>query len=405
MSERRNENWLASFIEYSSYGEAPEKMLFWTGVSTIAGALRRRVWIEQKYFQWTPCFYVILVAPPGIVSKSTTANIGINLLRDVPGIKFGPDIITWQALVESLAKASSDEHDIATGIFYPMSALTICSDEFGTLLDPNNREMVDAFVSLWDGKKGVFSKITKTSGSDSVVNPWVNLLACTTPGWIAAHFPESMVGGGFTSRCIFVYADRKRQYVAYPGNVIPENFEQQREDLVHDLEIISKMIGEFVLDDEAEAWGMMWYDFHWKKKRPEHLDNDRFGGYLARKQTHIHKLAMVLSASESSELVITRKHLEIASALISSLEKDMPRVFATIGQSDITRNHSVLVQIVLQKRSILKIDLYRLMFRTMTVKDFENAVESARLAGYLRVESQQGNVVLVALEPNPQAGD
>jgi hypothetical protein len=30
-----------------------------------------------------------------------------------------------------------------------------------------------------------------------------------------------------------------------------------------------------------------------------HLDDERFGGYLARKQTHIHKLAMILAAAES----------------------------------------------------------------------------------------------------------
>ena len=87
MSERIHKDWLKAFIEFGSFGEAPLQTLFWTGVSTIAGALRRRVWIDQKYFQWVPNFYIILVAPPGGISKSTTANSGMNLLRDVPGIK------------------------------------------------------------------------------------------------------------------------------------------------------------------------------------------------------------------------------------------------------------------------------------------------------------------------------
>ena len=404
MSERKTEDWLKSFISYASYGEAPLKTLFWTGVSTLAGALRRRVWIDQKYFQWTPCFYVILVAPPGIISKSTTANIGINLLREIPEIKFGPDVVTWQALVESLGKSTELAHEPATGEYHPMSAITICSDEFGTFLDPNDRGMVDALVSLWDGKKGVFRKVTKHSGSDEVENPWINIIACTTPGWIAGNFPEYMVGGGFTSRCIFVYAEKKRQLVAYPGLAAPEDFEEQRSALIHDLELISTMIGEYKLTPEAIAWGTEWYESHWAK-RPEHLDNERFGGYLARKQTHIHKLAMVLSASQSSELLIHPEQLMVASEVISALERDMPMVFATIGQNDITRGQSELVKVVLSKREIAQSTLYRLMYRTMTAKEFHDALNSAVLAGYLKIVAGSRDNLVVALEPAHTSGD
>ena len=404
MSERKNADWLQSFVEYASFGEAPLKTLFWTGVSTIAGALRRRVWIEQEYFQWTPCFYVILVAPPGIISKSTTANIGINLLRELPGIKFGPDVVTWQALVESLANSTEAIHEPATDLWHTMSALTICSDEFGTFLDPNDRGMVDALVSLWDGKRGTFTKVTKHSGNDSVENPWVNIIACTTPGWIAANFPEYMVGGGFTSRCIFVYAETKRQLVAYPGLQIPTDFHDKRASLIHDLEIISTMVGEYKLSADAVAWGTDWYSRHWAS-RPAHLDNERFGGYLARKQTHMHKLAMVLAASASDKLEISAAQLEFAEAMITTLERDMPRVFSTIGQTDTTRGMSELVRTVLVKREITQADLYRLLFRTMTSNDFQNALNSAVLAGYLRIESRGNTTYIVALEPNPHTGD
>jgi len=376
------------------------KTLFWTGISTIAGALRRRVWIEQKYFQWTPNFYVILVAPPGVIAKSTTANIGMNLLREVSGIKFGPDVVTWQSLVESLGQATELALDESTGEYLPMSAVTIASDEFGTFLDPNDRGMVDVLVSLWDGKKGVFTKKTKSSGNDSVENPWVNIIACTTPGWIAGNFPEYMVGGGFTSRCIFVYAEQKRQYCAYPAESVPENFEEMKANLVHDLEQISTMIGEYVLTPEALQWGRNWYAEHWEK-RPAHLDNDRFGGYLARKQTHMHKLAMVLAASESSHLQVRLENLTNAEKMITSLERDMPLVFSTIGQTDQTRGLSELVKIVLTKQRISQVDLYRCLFRTMGQKEFQEALNSAVMAGYLKVIQEGKQRIVIALEKAP----
>jgi hypothetical protein len=103
---RNHADWLKAFVDYASYGEAPKRMYFWTGVSTLAGALRRRVWIDQFYFQWYCNMYVILVAPPGVVSKTTTADVGMNLLRQVPGIGFGPSVVTWQALVQGFAQAA-----------------------------------------------------------------------------------------------------------------------------------------------------------------------------------------------------------------------------------------------------------------------------------------------------------
>lgn len=220
---RNYADWLTAFMDYASYGEAPRHLYFWTGVSAIAGALRRKVWIDQAYFKWFPNFYIILVAPPGIVSKSTTAGIGMSLLRKVPGIKFGPDVVTWPALVSAFADAT--EGFEYGGAIHTMSALTLESSEFGNLLNPQDKDMVDLLVALWDGKPGTFEKKTKHSGNDTIENPWINLIACTTPSWIAGNFPEYMIGGGFTSRCIFVYADQKAKYVAYPGLRVPKNLE------------------------------------------------------------------------------------------------------------------------------------------------------------------------------------
>lgn len=402
MSDRHNEDWLRAFVDYGSCGEAPLKTLFWTGISTVAGALRRRVWIDMPHYQWTPNFYVILVAPPGVIAKSTTASIGMNLLKEISGVKFGPDVVTWQALVEHMGTASELALDPSTGDYHPMSALTISSSEFGNLLDPTDKGMVDMLVNLWDGQKGVFTKITKSSGNDSIENPWLNIIACTTPGWISGSFPEYMVGGGFTSRCIFVYAERKRQLIAYPDEFISSDHQEKRTRLIHDLEVISMMIGQYELTEDARVWGRNWYEQHFVTK-PEHLDNDRFGGYLARKQTHIHKLAIVLAASKSSHLEVNRDDLIFAEQLVSSLEKDMPQVFSKIGQTQITRGLSELVKIVLQKRRINQTMLYRILFRTMGQKEFQDALNSAVLAGYIKIERVGNENFLVALEALPES--
>ncbi len=395
---RKCEDWIKSYMQYSAFSEAPDKFHFWTAVSTIAGALRRHVWLDMGYFQWTPNFYIVFVAPPGIISKSTTANIGMSLLKSIDGIKFGPDAVTWQALAQALAESREmfEMVDPSTGevLYHTMSALTIASSEFGTFLNPNDREMIDVLVSLWDGQLGAWRKATKTMGDDEIQNPWINIIACTTPAWIAGNFPEYLIGGGFTSRTVFVYGDTKRQLVAYPKDKLPADFAQQKANLLHDLELISySILGEYTLSKSAISWGEEWYEKHYAEK-PAHLDNENFGGYLARKQSHVHKLAMVLSASHSNETVIHMEDLRAANDIISSLEHDMPRVFAQIGRTEEHRHTTDLVSYVRRAGKVDRVELFRKVFHSSNYKGFQEALENAMMSGSVRLV-QEGNATYV----------
>ena len=324
-------NWVQAYVDYASFTEAPKRMHFFAGVCAIAGALRRRVWIDQVYYKWYPNHYIVFVAPPGIVSKSTTSAIAMNILRKVPGVNFGPDVVTWPALVKAFAE-SVEGFTIGADTFI-QCALTLEASEFGNLLDPQDRGFIDLLVHLWDGSDKPFRKLTKSAGNDVVENPYINLIACTTPAWIAGNFPEYVIGGGFTSRCLFVYADTKDKLVAYPSTVVPKGLSEYRKQLIEDLIDIATVAGPYTLTAEAMDWGTEWYTRH--NNRTDRLKtDDRFGGYMARKQTHLHKLAMVLAASKRNTLDIQGTDLAEAELMINTLEEDMPKVFNKIGLSD-----------------------------------------------------------------------
>ena len=142
------------------------------------------------------------------------------------------------------------------GEYHVMSALTLESSEFGNLLNPQDKEMVDLFVSLWDGKQGAFEKKTKMSGNDSIENPRINMIACTTPVWIAGSFPEYMIGGGSPAAASPVYANTKEKYVAYPALHVPDGMKQREDDLVQDLEHISVALsGEYEASNRRRLRG------------------------------------------------------------------------------------------------------------------------------------------------------
>lgn len=389
---RFHKDFIAAYMDYASYSEAPKHFHFWTGVSVIAGALRRKVWIDMAYFRWYCNMYLILVAPPGIVQKSTTAGIGMSLLRQVPGINFGPEVVTWPALVTAMA-AIGEGYEVGDMI-HTMSALTLESSEFGNLLNPQDKEMVDLLVNLWDGKQGTFNKATKNSGNDSIENPWINLIACTTPSWIAGNFPEYMIGGGFTSRCLFVYAEQKDKFVAYPGLSVPKDLDRLQRELISDLTHISMLAGEMKLSPEAIKWGTEWYEKHYSE-RPANLDDDRFGGYIARKQTHIHKLAMILSASEGDSRVIEAEHLQTAATMTTDLEPDMAMVFAKIGKTEASFYADRMVQYVARRGETPYMEVYRYVHSHFpSMRDFEDVLAGCVRAGMLKI-LQSGDQVMI----------
>lgn len=395
MAKRLHENWLRSYVEYTHHSESPDVFHFWTGVSVLAGALRRRVWIDQRYFQWTPNFYIVFVAPPGVATKSTTILTGMKLLREVPGINFGPNSVTWQALVKSMEGAQ--ELVAIDGMMYPMSCITCSPGELGTFLKPEEGEMVDVLTDLWDGQLGVWKREIKTDAGTYIENPWINLIGATTPAWIERNFPAYLIGGGLTSRCVFIYGDTKRRLVPYPADAIDtEKFAAAGAKLVEDLILISEMAGEFELTPSATKWGEDWYAKHWAT-RPEHMASDRYSGYIARKQTHMHKLAIILSAAESSNYKITEDHLATSDRIITPLESDMAKVFQSIGVGEAPRYMKEVVQLVKAYGKVSQLELWRMCSSTMARNDFEEACKGASAASFIMQKVEGGKAIFQAL--------
>jgi hypothetical protein len=380
------ENWLKAYVNHTRFSESPNAFHFWTGVATVAGALERKVWIDQLHFQWTPNFYIVLVGPPGVAAKSTSIRAGLSILEKIPTVHMGPSSATWQALAEAL-------RDAEKGVTVPgqseteiMSCLTIGVSELGTLLRPEDKEFVDLLTAMWDGQKETYRRKTKTQGDTVVHNPWLNIIGCTTPAWLKENFPDVLIGGGLTSRMVFVFSETKRQLIAYPAKHVPTAQYHREEDfLFQDLLAISELTGPYQLSKEAEAWGEEWYRLHWTAARNNHMASERFAGYYARKQTHLHKLAMVIAASKRDELVITMEDLQEANVLITDLEVDMQHVFSSIGVSQSAKISSEILNLIKNHKQITVQDLWKLCFNTTAKKDFSEAVTAIADAGYVKV--------------------
>lgn len=383
---RRYPNWLAAYERYTSATEAPADFHFWTGVATIAGALRRCVWIDEKVFLWLPNFYIVLVGPPGVATKSTTLDLGMRLLEAVPDVSFGPPSATWQALTQAIAEAKMTvQWTDSDGVIHDRAAcpVTIAAPELGTFLKIGAEGFIDVLTDLWDGKHSTraWTHRTKTSGLTTIEHPWINLIGCTTPSWIQENVRQDMIGGGFFSRVLFVYGSVKRDFIPYPSQVQrAADFDSLQEGLVADLTDISLMRGEFALTAEAREWGNEWYFRHWASIA-SHMVSSRYEGYRARKQTHMHKLAMILSAAESSDRVIHTHHLQEAERFLGSAEHSMNLVYESVGVVDEAKRIREICALLTNYApaypdGLPASELFKILQKNMTQKEFKEAVSA-----------------------------
>ncbi len=372
MSKRNFSNWLEAYGRYTERTEAPAHFHMWTGMFAIGATLARNVWIDMGAFDWVPNQYLVLVGSPGIVTKSTSIRLAEELVRSTERVKFGSNSSTWQSLAKEMQHATAGNLDLGT----PTSAITLCVSELGSFLDLEDRGQVDFMVDIWDGQRGVWQRSTVGGGAVKIESPCLNLIAATTPIWIRENFKQSMVGGGLSSRMILVLGRAKRHLIAYPGLDGIGTLADMKPKLIEDLVRISELSGPMTLTPDAIEWGKNWYTSHILKPASRQLKGERFEGYYARKQTHMHKIAMILSASTSETMRITKRHLQAANGILLDMEKEYGEILENVQASTLYSANKMEISRVIRQypNGVTEKDLYKEVSSFVSGYDFKRAV-------------------------------
>jgi hypothetical protein len=360
-SKRRLENWLSTYLQWTMTRlESPESYILFSGFFALSSAVRRKILLPSHYlgtYDLTPHLYVILVGPAGIVRKTTVMNTAIRLLEQVSSLTKGPNIVTQAALLARIVESEDN-------------TVYITSTELSDLIMKSGPEMFQFLTSMFDAHKS-FESTTIGRGIEFAEKPCINMIAATTPEWVAGNMPEEMIGGGFASRCIFIFEDTPRfKKLLYHRVKHDISMDKLEVDLVHDLKYISANIkGEFTLSDEAadfleDANGKGWYDDF---KIPK---GSKMAAYLSRKHIHMFKLAMILHVAYSDELVLNLRDIKEALSVLDNVEPRMMKAFAGVGKNIYSLNTKSIVAFIVGRGEVSREELLR---------EFESVAEPTKL--------------------------
>jgi len=323
---RNLSNWIRAYMEFTHDTESPDAYHFWSGVTIIGAATKRQVLLNLNYFQIYPNHYVIIVGPSG-ARKSAAVGLAAKIVAQA-GIKKFSDKITAAALIKDLSEAS--EKRVSDGIVELTSPLLIYSSELGVFMGPDayGSGVISDLTDLYDNP-AQWEKKTIARGSETVLGPYVSLLAASTPQTLKDVIPSQSVGQGFTSRIIFVWGGGRRKKAPIP--VWDEGHTMLEAQLIHDLKEISKVSGVF----QFSPGGLRLYKQHYlaRPEPEEEYEDERLRGYSSRKDIHTLKLAMVLSLADNDSLVITERGMAGAIEAINWLDQGLPNVFSGVGSS------------------------------------------------------------------------
>jgi len=268
------------------------------------------------------------VSASALCKKSTAAEIGIDIYNQVfnntPAVSKKMTLEKLMLNLDRICKTTT------------VSSCFLFNSELSVLVGRSGHSELMDFLTDVYGSPNTWINETKGKGIDTLKNVFVNFLGCTTPKDLAV-MPSTMIDGGFAGRVIFVYSEDPRPPIHDPNKYFTEDIYTLREDLIHDLEEISQITGEYVLDTEADVVFKDIYDANYYNR-----DTDfRLHPYQGRKGEHLIKLSMVIAASHSNNLVIEARHIKAANMFLEQIEKNLPFVFSGVAySSNATSKHA-----------------------------------------------------------------
>lgn len=355
-------DWLTGYLEYTSEQESPSLFHLWVGLSVLASALGRQVWINRGYYTLYPNLYVVLIGASARVRKTSAIRIGYELFREaLPNNVLVSQKITPEALIGVFVEQYKEKK---------VSGGSIVSDELGVFLGGSSKSSdTMQLLTKWYDCPSHFEYHTMIRGKEVMNNVYCNLMAGTTPLWLRDSMPKHAMGGGFTSRVIFCYQATPEHLEPWPE--MTPALVRLRVKLVEDLRIIAKLGGEYKITKNAREWFTEWYTsvFH-----PETTPHASLDGYFGRKHDTLLKIAVLFSASKGNNKVVDEIEMRMALKAINENEKFLPQTLRLIQMTEIGEESEKVFRLIERRGKVDHTSLMRQVSYCINSKRLEEVL-------------------------------
>ncbi len=387
MARRLKEGIINAFHKYCEYPntEIPGLFVLWVAISTISSVLGRDCFIDQGYFVVYPNLYVVLVAGSAWCKKSTAIMLSYNALKSMSNyVNILSQKMTPEALIGALSNLEAKD---AKTIITDASGVAIV-DELSTLIDMNSFKsgLISVLTKLYDCTD--FEYMTRKMGIEYVRNSCISILGGSTIEWIRESVPKVAIGGGFTSRVVFVFQNEPSGDVAWPK--LNEENQKRWEDIIHDLDEVAVMRGSFSLTPEA----LKLYELEYSRFKSDSVlaTNRNLSGYAGRRHVTVLKVSMVMAASRNDKRLIEEHDVKNALIALSFVERAMPQVLQSISAEFVGNVCEEVLFAIVNRGTIPRSELISQMKNKLTSAQLDVIVTTLVEEKVVQVSEREGNI-------------
>lgn len=315
---RKCQSWIESFVSYTSNFESAEIWRRWSAITSIAAALEQKVWTTTSSPLY-PNLYVFLVGDAGL-GKSRPITAAQSFLSKLPDFHFGATSMTMASLVDHMNEA---KRVIINMPEPPLEyhSLTIIADELSAFMHEYDNGLIAGLTKFYDCTE--YSQGRRVGDIRiRINNPQLTILSGSTPSNLLHFIPEFAWEQGFTSRILLIYSNERPMI-----DVFNTPFQAMPKEMIHDLEVISKLHGQF---GWSEEWAKAMHN--WKLNGmsveghppPSH---PKLKHYCSRRFAHMIKLSMVASVDRGNSLQLEKEDFNTGLRWLLEAELAMPKIF------------------------------------------------------------------------------
>lgn len=339
-------DFISQYLLANSGTMVPKRYTRWAAIFLLSATAGRRVYVDHAHFQHRPIVFLCFVGDPD--SKKTTAmDAAREMYQEVfPAIPVGPSVTTREDIVKQMSKEDFPYQTFIDETGAPQEArhYTFFVNELENFMSHNPRGMVQFLTDVYDRK--FFDSSTIKHGLQPIVNPCLNLLACTVPDFTIEVLRNRVIGRGFTRRMLFIYETEIPDRITFPKKS-QEAYDAEFWCKCH-LQKINNIVGKFTWTQEA-------YDYfdNWNVGLPR-VEGSVFQGYYSSKDVLAQKIAMSLAlAKPEPKLEFTKDLLITAIAFLEANEDNLPKLAIATGKNDLALPTHKLLEILTNNKGMM----------------------------------------------------
>ena len=375
-------NIIQELLKQTDEAETPRTWIRFSALMSISAVTSFNVYLDKFYYKLTPNVYALLIGKSGL-GKALPVYISKQLVEAVDNTRIIAGRNSIEAVILELSRTKSRENK-------PMIADSrgyFVSGEFSNFIIQNPQALT--IMTEWYDTHflGDWPNTLKSTGVEKLKGLNINLFGACSPPHFRDFVSARDIEGGFIGRTMLVYAEKR--YRINPLVDKPEHMLDLTK-VADYMKEVSQAKGEFKWSDDGKRMFRDWYTTFRKQEEGNNGAGDRTGSDQ-RIQDHVCKLAMLLSLSENTELVLREQDIEEAIKICTQFAVDARKANINAGGKNPLAQQTGLVLTYLfksPKKQATREELLKKFWNDFDSFDLDKIELTLQQAGAITSESE-----------------